>query len=140
MRERMTVCDARGLHCDVRELLSNDIVSKLALILQSSPPPSLVILSVPSRCAPRCPLACRRCFRPFTGSNPARVLRRPRARRLLRRTRLATEAGMQILAKGGNAFDAAVAVAATLAVVEPYSSGLGGGGFFFLHRQPTASK
>lgn len=50
---------------------------------------------------------------------------------------LATQAGIDILQQGGNAFDAAIAVTATLAVVEPYSSGIGGGGFYLLHQAET---
>ncbi|MGB3623629.1 gamma-glutamyltransferase [Ketobacter sp. MCCC 1A13808] len=47
---------------------------------------------------------------------------------------LATKAGLEILQAGGNAFDAAVTVASVLGVVEPYSAGIGGGGFWMLHQ------
>ena len=51
---------------------------------------------------------------------------------------LATEAGLKILREGGSAIDAAIAVQATLGLVEPQSSGLGGGAFLVVYDPKTA--
>src|SRR5712664_452212 len=71
-----------------------------------------------------------RCYRPLiSGKRGAVAANHP----------LAAQAGLLALREGGNAVDSAVATAATLAVVEPMMSGLGGDGFYHVYEQATGN-
>ncbi|HUW52720.1 MAG TPA: gamma-glutamyltransferase [Rhodanobacter sp.] len=90
---------------------------------------SLLLVGSPALAGDGAPKA----IRPAT-AQAVRTHQRPGHAAIASANFLATDAGLEVLAKGGNAFDAAVAVAATLSVVEPESSGLGGGFMAVLHR------
>ncbi len=70
-------------------------------------------------------------------SAQAREAAKPGAAGIASANALATEAGFETLARGGNAVDAAIAVATSLSVVQPEASGMGGGFLALIHDAAT---
>jgi len=70
---------------------------------------------------------------PVTTSTPPPAARAPSQPFVIAANPLAAEAGIEVLRRGGSAVDAALAVQAMLSLVEPQSSGVGGGGFVNLY-------
>ncbi len=68
---------------------------------------------------------------------PAQALDRTTQGMVTSANPLATEAGLSILKQGGNAIDAAIATTLAISVVEPFSAGIGGGGFLVMHQRAT---
>jgi gamma-glutamyltranspeptidase/glutathione hydrolase len=88
----------------------------------------LLIAAATAACATSAPAV-----EPAAAGESRAVAARPPGAAIASAHALATQAGLEMIRDGGNAFDAAVAVSAMLSVVEPISSGIGGGGFFLLH-------
>ena len=75
-----------------------------------------------------------------SGSSPAERIAQGTGGAVASVDALATQIGIDTLKKGGNAVDAAVATAAALGVTEPFSAGIGGGGFMAIYRPESQSE
>src|SRR5215218_5259342 len=97
-----------------------------ALALSAAPPASFAVSSAPRTGAATAPERAR----PYTTKTP---LSRGTGGAVTSVDPEATRIGLRVLKRGGNAVDAAIATAAALGVTEPYSSGIGGGGYFVFY-------